>query len=515
MAHGVNIKLGTLSPPSVETVDASTIFCLGTAPGADVGVYGDGTNILYNKPFLLTKRSDAPSDDLGTDGTLPKALDSIYAQGSATVAMVIVEEASDVAAVLADALTVAKFSNANTQSAVTALSGNDVRWAIISDSGKKYLAFKNITSADETKLAAYVVGQQISVEPDGGGSVIHTYTLKGTYDTTNDRIEINSDAAVTGVTDGTDYDLERIAATAVDGNAQTRANAIGDASEQTGIYAALGAKSVVGRQPRILCAPGLDTRSRPLNAANGLATAMVTVAERLKAIAIIDGPNTSHADAVTYIADFDSTRAVVVDPGVRIADEAGVVDQAASGFVAGLFAWNDARNGFWQSPSNKPLRNVLGTSRAIDYTAGDANSRAQLLNDNNIFTIINEGGGYRFWGNETPATTDAHLKFVNVQRTQDVLADSLQRSLLWAVDRGITKNFLSAVTQACNDFIRGLVALGALIGGECYPDADLNTPANIALGKVFFNIKYTPVYPAQEITLKINLTNEYLTSLAA
>ena len=63
--HGVEVKFETISPPSVRTVDASTIFVLGTAPAAvAAGIFGDGAGqpaIDYNHPFLLTKRTDAPS----------------------------------------------------------------------------------------------------------------------------------------------------------------------------------------------------------------------------------------------------------------------------------------------------------------------------------------------------------------------------------------------------------------------------------------------------------------------
>ena len=59
-------------------------------------------------------------------------------------------------------LTIQTFSNAATQTAVNNLSG--AKWAIITVSSVKYLAFKGITTADETILEGLAAGRQIIVE---------------------------------------------------------------------------------------------------------------------------------------------------------------------------------------------------------------------------------------------------------------------------------------------------------------------------------------------------------------
>ena len=53
--------------------------------------------------------------------------------------------------------------------------------------------------------------------------------------------------------------------------------------------------------------------------------------------------------------------------------------------------------------------------------------------------------------------------------------------------------------------------LGALMGGRCFPDPDLNTPAAIAEGKVYFNLEFTPPYPAEHITFRSHLVDTYIT----
>lgn len=41
----------------------------------------------------------------------------------------------------------------------------------------------------------------------------------------------------------------------------------------------------------------------------------------------------------------------------------------------------------------------------------------------------------------------------------------------------------------------------------------LNTPDSIALGKVYFDFDFTPPYPAEHITFRSHLSNDYLTEI--
>ena len=107
----------------------------------------------------------------------------------------------------------------------------------------------------------------------------------------------------------------------------------------------------------------------------------------------------------------------------------------------------------------------------------------------------------------------APWKFLSVRRTADVLYKSVQDNHLWAVDRGIDRVYFADVVEGVNSFISSLVAQRALIAGECYADADKNNSANIALGRVFFNLKYTPIFPAQSIFFQVILDTEPLNQI--
>lgn len=298
--------------------------------------------------------------------------------------------------------------------------------------------------------------------------------------------------------------------------AEELANVVGGINAGSGVYegvhALLAAASVVGFSPRILCAPGF-THQRPGTpaAANPVVSELVGIAERLRAVIVADGPNTTDAAAITYAGDFGSPRVYVVDPWVRVQRGASIVVEPASARVAGLIAKIDNDRGFWWSPSNQVINGIVGTARAVDFKMGDPNSRANLLNEENVATIIRQDG-FRLWGNRT-LSSDPKWAFLSVRRTADILNDTLQSAHLWAVDRNISKTYVREVEEGVNAKIRDLVSLGALIGGRCWADPDLNSPSNIAQGKVYFNFDFTPPYPAEHITFNSILTTDYLEEL--
>ena len=327
-------------------------------------------------------------------------------------------------------------------------------------------------------------------------------TLPGAVDGIMD--QIGAVVVVVRIAEGVDEDA-------------TLANAVGGVNAVTGdlegVHALSGAESIVGFAPRILCAPGW-THQRPSDLRNPVVAEMVGIAERMRAVIIADGPNTTDEAAISYREDWGSPRVYVVDPWVRVlAPDGSIATEPPSARVAGLIAKSDNDRGFWWSPSNQVVNGILGTSRPIDFTMGDRNARANLLNEQEVTTIIRQDG-YRLWGNRTTAA-DPKWAFLSVRRTADVLAESLQRSHLWAVDRNITRTYVEDVTESVDAFLRSLVAEGAILGGRVWPDPDLNTPANIADGKVFFNFDFTPPFPAEHITFRSRLTNDFVEEVFA
>ncbi|WP_375705540.1 phage tail sheath family protein, partial [Bartonella sp. AA86SXKL] len=201
-----------------------------------------------------------------------------------------------------------------------------------------------------------------------------------------------------------------------------------------GVHALIGAGSIVGQTPRILIAPGF-THQRPSSVnieengtgatANPVAAELIGIAERLRAIVVLDAPNTTDEAALSAAKDFDSKRAIIVDPFVKVNRDGKIVEQPASAAVAGVIAKTDFTHGFWHSPSNKVINGIVGTARPIDFSIGDRSSRANLLNEQNITTIIRENG-YRLWGNRT-LSSDTKFAFLSVVRTADMINDAILR----------------------------------------------------------------------------------------
>ncbi|MGN3965885.1 phage tail sheath subtilisin-like domain-containing protein [Burkholderia gladioli] len=275
---------------------------------------------------------------------------------------------------------------------------------------------------------------------------------------------------------------------------------------RTGMQALLDAKSRFNAQPRLLIAPGHSAKQP-------VATAADEIAAKLRGIAVIDGPNKDDEAAIAYAQNFGSKRLYMVDPGSTMWDTTANADVAvpSSVFAAGLFCQTDANIGFWASPSNKEITGITGTARPIEYLDGDETCRANLLNNANIATIIRDGG-YRLWGNRT-LSADPKWKFVTRVRTLDIVMDAVQAGHKWAVDRGITATYVSDVTEGLQAFMRDLKRQGALINFEVYPDPELNTASQLEDGKVYWNIRFTDVPPAENPIFRFEVTNQWMTEV--
>lgn len=289
---------------------------------------------------------------------------------------------------------------------------------------------------------------------------------------------------------------------------ETRTNIMGDGSADTGVHALASASSRVGLTPRILIAPGYSQM-------RVVAQELVGVAERLRAVVVADCPAAPFGAGVRYRGNFGSDRLYLVWPQVHSYDHTTGTNVAtwASPRVAGTIARTDGEIGWWASPSNREILGVAATARPVPFTLGDANCRANYLNEHDVSTIV-RSNGYRLWGNRTTAD-DPKWAFLCVRRTADALHQALLGSLQWAVDRGITRTFVEDVTDSVNAYLDTLIRKGAIIGGRCWADAELNTPEEVAQGRVYFDFDFTPTYPAERITFRSHLTHEYLREVFA
>lgn len=466
--HGVEVLEIDSGSRVIQTVKSSVIGIVGTAPNADPDAFP------INTPTLIagSQREAAKLDMLGTgEGTLPKALDAILDQVGAVVIVVRVEEGENDAATLA-----------NIMGGVNASTG-------------KYEGVHALLGAES------VVGYSPRILCVPGFT--HTRVQDGV-------------TAITVGNGGSGYTEAPTVTLAGGGGgsgATAQATVVGGViTKITVTNAGMGYTEA----PTVTITGGNGTGATATAsvgiAANAVVSELLGIANRLRAVIIADGPNTNDADAIAYRKDFGSKRVYVVDPKVLVLDEDGTtITDWASPRVAGLIARIDNERGFWWSPSNQEIYGIQGTARTIDFTLGDTSSRANLLNENEVTTIIRQDG-FRLWGNRT-TSADPKWAFLCVVRTADIINDSLLRAHLWAVDRGITKQYVNDVIEGVNAYLRNLVSLGAILGGTCWADPDLNTADQIADGKVYFDFDFTPVYPAEHIIFRSQLTNDYISEV--
>ena len=557
--HGIDIDVAAIGRQPVPFSDISTVGVIGTAPQAQ-GDFQAGGSIRHNEPFHFTSLAAAKDLIAGAGaekGTLYPALQAIYAQGDVNVIALIAEanvsEATERANFIGDEgqLTgVYAFLKAEAKygleprilcAPTDRINSRYTKPAITGDTFKIAYAEDEVWTVEPT----VTIGKP---PPDGAWRYDHVNGRKFYFDGHTGTLRLPAQSgsgfavtlsAGTGANGGSNITVTAVNYEyTVDGGANWVTYATnsgswvitpgGVAVQASGLTASaanvsLTADAVVQFRFTVTAASGGDEvnisptdgdTTFALDAtydatftgetANGLALSLLIVAAKLRGVALIDGPNV-YTDIANYAGDFDDSRAYIIAPKVR--DVLGD-DAFASAYAAGLIAVNDADNGYWYSPSNMVLKGVSGQSVPIDFKMGSNASRAATLNNLNVTTVIRKKG-FKLWGNRM-VTTAPGLSFITSRRIIDLIVDSLQNALFNQVDRPITKDLIDGVTDTVNAFLRQQEARGAIAGGMCFPDPDLNLPAVLANGEVYFNIKVSPTPPAESINLKVLITDEYL-----
>jgi phage tail sheath protein FI len=243
-----------------------------------------------------------------------------------------------------------------------------------------------------------------------------------------------------------------------------------------------------------------------------VAAAMTAAADSHRAFALIDAPvGLTTQQVITARGsggqlNTSSYRTIICYPHLQVYDEALNAPRLEpfSQRLAGVIARVDHEKGYWWSPSNHEIENIIGIERPITSAINNPNTDTNLLNANGIVTVFNSfGTGYRVWGDRSaayPANTDP-LTFISVQRTADIIAESIEYSTLQFLDKPLTV-VIDGVLSMVNAFIRTLIGRGALVDGKCYFLKQNNPPSQLAAGQVVFNYEIMPPPPAETITFQ-------------
>ncbi len=290
---------------------------------------------------------------------------------------------------------------------------------------------------------------------------------------------------------------------------ETISNAAGDIANYTGIFALLNADNIVKYKPKILLCPYFCSITTDKNKPNAIVSSLNIVAEKLRAVAILDGPNTNREDAVDLAKNIGSSRTMLIDPSYTPSFSVeGIANVSSSSLLAGVLAKNDSQKGFWWSPSNTEVNGILSLNRPVSFALSDPTTDSNLLNAAGVTTIVFANGEYRIWGNRSPSK-DTKWNFINVRRTVDAVYEALEQSMLWAMSKPITGNILDDIQNNVNSYLSSLVIRGALLGGNCWIDPEKNTPSQVKQGQVVVSFDLEPQAALEKLTFEAYRNDSY------
>lgn len=457
---------------AVKLVKTAVVGLVGTAPIGPVNV-----------PTLVA--SDQASAQFGVDlpgFTIISALDANFDQGRPSAGVVIVINVLDPA--------IHK----------TAVANELITFDVATDRVKlAHPAVANLVLKSTDGSTPYVAGTDFTLDPVTG----ELTRIAG------------GGIAIGGTAKAVSYDYAdptKVTAAEVIG-------AINSAGLRTGMQAFLDTFTLMGFFPKRLIAPTYCTL-------NSVSTAMIAMANRMRARAYIDAPiGITPAQAITGRGpsgsiNFNtaSKRVRLCYPHVKVYDSDADADrlEPLSQRAAGLGSAIDIAEGYWWSPSNQEIYGITGMERTISSMVNDPNCEANLLNEVGITTVFNSfGNGLCLWGNRManwPSETGPET-FESVIAVGDVIDESIEYFCLKFTDQPGSPAWVDAVTESVNGLMRKLRGDGAILDGKCWFDPEDNTVEEMANGHYVFRRDYMSPTPAERITHKTRININYLKNL--
>ncbi len=278
--------------------------------------------------------------------------------------------------------------------------------------------------------------------------------------------------------------------------------------QYTGMKALLAAQTQLGVKPRILGAPGHDSKE--------VTTALVAIAQKLRAFAYAGTAGAATvADAIAYRRNFGARELMLLHPEFTRWDTASNATVAVSpvAYALGLRAKIDQEIGWHKTLSNMPINGVTGLSRDIYWDLQEPSTDAGLLNENQVSALIN-AQGFRFWGSRT-CTEDPLFAFESATRTAQVLADSIAEAHFWAVDKPLHPSLVKDLLDGVNAKFRELKSAGYILDGSAWYDETINSSSTLKSGKLVIDYDYTPIPPVEDLTFRQRITDRYFADFAS
>jgi hypothetical protein len=269
---------------------------------------------------------------------------------------------------------------------------------------------------------------------------------------------------------------------------------------------------------------------------NAVVSAALGFAERKRAFVILDAPADTVADPGGYIvpnavppyppligevmSDAVAGRSIpksqngaLYFPRLRSTDpESGEpVTVFPSGFVAGMYAREDANRGVWKAPAG--LETVIAGTTGVVGSGLLSDARHGTLNPIGVNCLRTfPGVGTVVFGARTLVAANPafqHYRYVPVRRTALFLEQSLAAGLTWVIFEPNDEPLWVAIRTTVENFMLGLFNQGAFQGRtpsqafQVRCDATTTTPDDQANGVVNIVLAWAPVKPAEFVVLKL------------
>lgn len=186
-----------------------------------------------------------------------------------------------------------------------------------------------------------------------------------------------------------------------------------------------------------------------------------------------------------------------------------IVERAASGAIAGLYARTDASRGIWKAPAGTDAALVGAVAPSVLLTQGDN----EVLNPDGVNAIRTfRDTGTVVWGARTTRGADAladDYKYVPVRRLALYIEESLFRGTQWVVFEPNDEPLWSQIRLSVGSFMHDLFRRGALQGvspKQAYfvnCGADTTTQYDIDRGIVNIEVGFAPLKPAEFVMISI------------
>jgi phage tail sheath protein FI len=232
-----------------------------------------------------------------------------------------------------------------------------------------------------------------------------------------------------------------------------------------------------------------------------VATALVEHAERMRyRFAVLDPPRGQTVQQMIAARNrIDSSHAALYYPWLRVGGDL----VPPSGFVAGIYARNDAERGVFRAPATEVVAGATG----LETSMSEHDVETLCGSGINPFRVV-ESGPVLVWGART-LSADPEWKYVNLRRYFIYLEQSIDRGTQWTVLEPNGEELWTTLRGAICNFLLDEFRRGGL-AGETPEDAffvrcdrSTMTQDDLDAGRLVCVVGVAPVRPAEFVEIRI------------